>query len=295
MWHALPPGDPRARGRRRGRRRDGRPPPATRSAPSPTGAARPAVAGVTEPASRSTSCPRARRSTSATASASRSTCPGSIQPRGVLIAVSDPDFVVQQVSENLADLIGVDVAGGAGPAARPRCSAWPRPRRSIRSASAFGDLRERNPVEITLDVDGDPVPGRRAAAPGGHRAGGPRDRARPTGTRPRCRLEPGGRAGAGPRSAALLLPEHLPGGARHDRRAQPGLVAAGALRHHRAGGAHAHRLRPRDGLPLRRRLQRRGRRRGQAAASSTRSSACTTRPRTSRPRRGRCTRRTGSG
>ena len=28
----------------------------------------------------------------------------------------------------------------------------------IRSASAFGDLRDRNPVEITLDVDGDPVP-----------------------------------------------------------------------------------------------------------------------------------------
>ena len=26
----------------------------------------------------------------------------------MLIAVSDPDFVVQQVSENLADLIGVD-------------------------------------------------------------------------------------------------------------------------------------------------------------------------------------------
>ena len=42
--------------------------------------------------------------------------PGSVQPRGVLIAVSDPDFVVQQVSENLADLIGVDWrAALAGP------------------------------------------------------------------------------------------------------------------------------------------------------------------------------------
>ncbi|TKJ33611.1 SpoIIE family protein phosphatase [Blastococcus sp. CCUG 61487] len=83
--------------------------------------------------------------------------PGSIQPRGVLIAVSDPDHVVQQVSENLADLTGVGWAQalgrtlaevlGAGPAAAV-----------IRSASAFGDLRERNPVELVLDVDGDPVP-----------------------------------------------------------------------------------------------------------------------------------------
>ncbi|MGY1725209.1 hypothetical protein [Blastococcus sp. SYSU DS0533] len=33
--------------------------------------------------------------------------PGTIQPRGVLIAVRDPDWIVQQVSENLADLTGV--------------------------------------------------------------------------------------------------------------------------------------------------------------------------------------------
>src|SRR3712207_8512338 len=33
--------------------------------------------------------------------------PGSIQPRGVLIEVSDPHFVVRQVSENLADLVGL--------------------------------------------------------------------------------------------------------------------------------------------------------------------------------------------
>ncbi|TFV52672.1 SpoIIE family protein phosphatase [Blastococcus sp. TF02A_35] len=83
--------------------------------------------------------------------------PGSIQPRGVLIAVSDPDWVVQQVSANLADLTGVawqdaigrplaDVLGVAAAGA------------VIRSASAFGDLRERNPVEVTLDLDGDPVP-----------------------------------------------------------------------------------------------------------------------------------------
>jgi two-component system, chemotaxis family, sensor kinase Cph1 len=83
--------------------------------------------------------------------------PGSIQPRGVLLAVSEPDLVVQQVSENLADLVGVPPARALG-----------RPLREVlgvgaadavaRSASAFGDLRERNPVELLLDVAGDPEP-----------------------------------------------------------------------------------------------------------------------------------------
>ncbi|SFT79372.1 Bacteriophytochrome (light-regulated signal transduction histidine kinase) [Geodermatophilus amargosae] len=83
--------------------------------------------------------------------------PGSVQPRGVLLAVSEPDLVVVQASENLAGLTGVvwsdaldrplaDVLGVAQTEA------------VVRSASAFGDLRERNPLEITLDVDGDPVP-----------------------------------------------------------------------------------------------------------------------------------------
>ncbi|HYH74115.1 MAG TPA: SpoIIE family protein phosphatase [Nocardioides sp.] len=83
--------------------------------------------------------------------------PGSIQPRGVLLAVSDPHFVVEQVSENLADLVGtpwrealgrpLDQVLGEGPAGA-----------IARSASGFGDLRERNPVEITLDVHGAAVP-----------------------------------------------------------------------------------------------------------------------------------------
>jgi two-component system, chemotaxis family, sensor kinase Cph1 len=83
--------------------------------------------------------------------------PGSIQPRGVLIVVSDPDYVVQQVSENLAGLVGVDWQAAVG---RPLAAVLGvAPAAAIaRSASAFGDLRERNPVEITLDVDGDPVP-----------------------------------------------------------------------------------------------------------------------------------------
>jgi chemotaxis family two-component system sensor kinase Cph1 len=83
--------------------------------------------------------------------------PGSIQPRGVLIAVSDPDYVVQQVSVNLADLTCVDWREALG---RPLSDVLGVGAADAvtRSASAFGDLRERNPVEITLDVGGDPVP-----------------------------------------------------------------------------------------------------------------------------------------
>ncbi|RBY96021.1 histidine kinase [Blastococcus sp. TF02-8] len=83
--------------------------------------------------------------------------PGSIQPRGVLIVVSDPDWVVQQVSENLADLTGVDWQTAIG-RPLPEVLGVAAAGAVIRSASAFGDLRERNPVEITLDVGGEPVP-----------------------------------------------------------------------------------------------------------------------------------------
>ncbi|SDF17542.1 Bacteriophytochrome (light-regulated signal transduction histidine kinase) [Blastococcus aurantiacus] len=109
--------------------------------------------------------------------------PGSIQPRGVLLVVSDPAHVVEQASENLEQLTGVpwgqalgrplaDVLGGGAADA------------VIRSASAFGDLRERNPVELVLDVHGVPDPvdavlhravveGRRAAGRGGATEGAP--------------------------------------------------------------------------------------------------------------------------
>ncbi|WP_346622330.1 SpoIIE family protein phosphatase [Blastococcus montanus] len=83
--------------------------------------------------------------------------PGSIQPRGVLIAVSDPDWIVQQVSENLADLTGLPLREALG---RPLADVLGAAAADavIRSASAFGDLRERNPVEITIDVGGQAVP-----------------------------------------------------------------------------------------------------------------------------------------
>ena len=57
------------------------------------------------------------------------------------------------MSENLADLVGVPWQEALG---RPLAELLgTRPAEAVaRSASAFGDLRERNPVEITLDVAG---------------------------------------------------------------------------------------------------------------------------------------------
>ncbi|WP_409332976.1 SpoIIE family protein phosphatase, partial [Trujillonella humicola] len=83
--------------------------------------------------------------------------PGSIQPRGVLLTVDEPGQVVRQVSRNLADLVGVAWEDALG---RPLAEVVgvPAAEAVARSASAFGDLRERNPVELTLDVDGAPVP-----------------------------------------------------------------------------------------------------------------------------------------
>jgi chemotaxis family two-component system sensor kinase Cph1 len=83
--------------------------------------------------------------------------PGSIQPRGVLLTVSDPEHVVQQASENLEDLTGVPWQEALG---RPLADVLGvgAAGEVIRSASAFGDLRERNPVEVTLDVGGERVP-----------------------------------------------------------------------------------------------------------------------------------------
>jgi light-regulated signal transduction histidine kinase (bacteriophytochrome) len=83
--------------------------------------------------------------------------PGSIQPRGVLLAVSEPDMVVRQVSRNLADVVGRAWDDALG---RPLAEVLGNaPAQAVvRSASAFGDLRERNPVELVLDRQGTPVP-----------------------------------------------------------------------------------------------------------------------------------------
>ncbi|MGY1750212.1 SpoIIE family protein phosphatase [Modestobacter sp. SYSU DS0511] len=83
--------------------------------------------------------------------------PGSVQPRGVLLAVSEPDMVVRQVSRNLADVVGMPWDDALG---RPLTEVLgvPAAEAVARSASAFGDLRERNPVELVLDCEGTPCP-----------------------------------------------------------------------------------------------------------------------------------------
>jgi len=73
--------------------------------------------------------------------------PGSIQPRGVLLAVTEPDLVVEQVSENLGDLVRVAPAEAVG-RRLPEVLGVAAAGAVARSASAFGDLRERNPVEL---------------------------------------------------------------------------------------------------------------------------------------------------
>jgi chemotaxis family two-component system sensor kinase Cph1 len=79
--------------------------------------------------------------------------PGSVQPRGVLLVVQEPGLAVTQVSANIAAILAVrpeDVLGqplaavvGTGPAEL-----------LSRTAAGFGDLRERNPVEVEIDVNG---------------------------------------------------------------------------------------------------------------------------------------------
>jgi chemotaxis family two-component system sensor kinase Cph1 len=83
--------------------------------------------------------------------------PGSIQPRGVLLAVSEPDMVVRQVSRNLADVVGMAWDDALGRPLSDVIGVVPA-QAVARSASAFGDLRERNPVELVLDCDGTPCP-----------------------------------------------------------------------------------------------------------------------------------------
>lgn len=79
--------------------------------------------------------------------------PGSVQPRGVLAVVHEPDFTVRHVSANVEHLLGraaVDVLGrhlsaliGDGQAAS-----------LIQAVSTFSDLRQRNPLECIVDVGG---------------------------------------------------------------------------------------------------------------------------------------------
>jgi light-regulated signal transduction histidine kinase (bacteriophytochrome) len=81
--------------------------------------------------------------------------PGSIQPRGVLAVVREPDLVVTQVSANVGDLLGrpIDIVLDAHLATL----IGDEPAGHVaRAAANFGDLRQRNPLELVIDVDGEP-------------------------------------------------------------------------------------------------------------------------------------------
>ncbi|MCV7254987.1 SpoIIE family protein phosphatase [Mycobacterium hackensackense] len=79
--------------------------------------------------------------------------PGSVQPRGVLAVVREPGFQIRQISANVTDLLGRavdDVLGrhlaaliGAEQAAQIE-----------QAAAVFGDLRQRNPLELEIQVAG---------------------------------------------------------------------------------------------------------------------------------------------
>jgi len=80
--------------------------------------------------------------------------PGSIQPRGVLAVVREPDFVVRQVSANVGDLLGRSIDDVLG----SHLSALIGPEQAAviaQAASKFGDLRERNPLDCLIDVGGE--------------------------------------------------------------------------------------------------------------------------------------------
>jgi len=81
--------------------------------------------------------------------------PGSIQPRGVLAVLREPDFEVRQVSANVADLLGRSVDAVLGRHLSALIGAE-QAARVEEAASSFGDLHQRNPVECVIDVAGEP-------------------------------------------------------------------------------------------------------------------------------------------
>lgn len=80
--------------------------------------------------------------------------PGSIQPRGVLAVVREPDFEIRHISANVADLLGLSVEAVLG----RHLSALIGTEQAARieqAASTFSDLRQRNPIECVIDVGGE--------------------------------------------------------------------------------------------------------------------------------------------
>jgi chemotaxis family two-component system sensor kinase Cph1 len=82
--------------------------------------------------------------------------PGSIQPRGALFAVSEPGLIVTRVSSNLGEIVGLTASDAPG---RPLVELIGSPAADniIHALATFGDLRERNPLDVVVDVQGVPV------------------------------------------------------------------------------------------------------------------------------------------
>jgi len=79
--------------------------------------------------------------------------PGSVQPRGVLAVVREPDFEIRQVSANVAELLGRSVDDVLG---RPLSELMGAEQAGMveQAASTFGDLSQRNPLACDIDVAG---------------------------------------------------------------------------------------------------------------------------------------------
>jgi chemotaxis family two-component system sensor kinase Cph1 len=79
--------------------------------------------------------------------------PGSVQPRGVLAVVREPGFEIRQISANVVDLLGRPVDAVLG---RPLSELIGADQSTLieQAAATFGELRQRNPVECTISVEG---------------------------------------------------------------------------------------------------------------------------------------------
>jgi two-component system, chemotaxis family, sensor kinase Cph1 len=76
--------------------------------------------------------------------------PGSIQPRGVLLAVRESDLRCTQISTNVADLVGMQAADAVGRALADIVGHDAATAIERATAVFGGDLRERNPVEVVV-------------------------------------------------------------------------------------------------------------------------------------------------
>jgi light-regulated signal transduction histidine kinase (bacteriophytochrome) len=80
--------------------------------------------------------------------------PGSIQPRGALAVVSEPSFEIRQVSANVGELLGRAVDDVLGRHLSALIGAE-QASHVERAAATFGELRQRNPLECQIEVDGE--------------------------------------------------------------------------------------------------------------------------------------------